>query len=138
MRKGAALPAVLFVIALASALAVGGVYVTRQLATGGRYVTRAWTLQSEAELALVDAVASWDSTLRADQLVGAVAIMPENDGEQIRTAAWITRFSTTGYWLVAESRFLREALPSRRIGLLVTTRGGRPAVVRLRGWSDLP
>jgi hypothetical protein len=137
-ERGAALPAVLFALAVASALAVGGVYVARQLAASGRHAQRAVLLQAAAEMALVDAVVDWDSAGRADQALGASAEIAPSETPAIRTERWITRYNSTGYWIVAESGFRQGTPLKRRAGVLVSASGGAPEAAKLRAWSELP
>jgi hypothetical protein len=138
MNRGAALPIVLFALAMASALSVGGAYVTRQLAATARAAQRGAESEPMAERALVEAATSWDSVARAHQPVGAVASLPASSMNGVRTDAWITRISESAYWLVAESTADLRPVLRRRIGLLIRTSGGVPALVLERAWSELP
>jgi hypothetical protein len=138
MRRGAALPLVLFAMALVSALAVGGTYVTRQFAASVRTAQRHAELEPAAEQALAQAIVTWDSAARATQLVGTVASLPTTDVAGVRTEAWITRTTATTYWLVAEAS--GEARPAlrRRIGVVVRVAEEVPGLVSHRAWSELP
>src|SRR5687767_10468114 len=102
MKRGAALPGVLFALVMTSALTVGGAYVARQLAASARFGLRGAELQSNAEASLVSAIVAWDST-RATQPVGSVAAVTLERTVPIRTEVWITRASPTLYWLVSEA-----------------------------------
>lgn len=138
MRRGAALPVVLFVLAISSALAVGGAYASRQLASSARASNRGASLEPAAERALVNVVAGWDSASRADQLVGTTEIVAVTPASSVRTRAWITRTTERTYWLVAESSIPGKPMLRLRLGLLVRVAGGLPMPVPLRSWSALP
>jgi hypothetical protein len=138
MRRAAAIPMVLFALAMGSALAVGGAYVTRQLAAAARAAQRGAQLEPMSERALVEAVVSWDSVTRANQPVGTVASLPASSTDGVRTSAWITRISQSAYWLVAESTADTRPVLRRRIGLLIRASNGAPAPVSERAWSELP
>ena len=129
---------VLFALAMASALAVGGGYVTRQLAASARAMQRGAESEPMSERALVEAAASWDSAARANQPVGTAASFPATSTDGVRTNAWITRISPSAYWLVAESTADIRPVLRRRIGLLIRVSHGVPAPVPERAWSELP
>ena len=138
MRRAAALPFVLFVLALTSALAVSGSFVARQLAASANASQRGAELEPMCERALVDALAQWDSVARAEQIIGSVANLSESEAHGIRTNAWITRIGENTFWLVAES--IRDARPPmrRRIGVLVRLSDDSPRLVAERAWSEFP
>lgn len=138
MRRAAALPVVLFAMTMASALAVGGTYVTRQLAASARAAQRGGELEPSAERALVEAIVSWDSTARSEQVVGTVVAIPTATSGSVRTDAWITRASENTYWVVAEARGDIRPPLRRRLGALVRVSGGRPTLAPQRAWSELP
>ena len=138
MRHGAALPVVLFVLAISSALAVGGAYATRQLASSARAASRGASREPEAERALVNIVAGWDSAGRADQLVGTTEIVAGSPASSGGTRAWITRTTERTYWLVAESSVSGKPMLHRRLGLLARVTDGLPTAVPLRSWTELP
>jgi hypothetical protein len=137
MRSGAALPAVLFAVAMTSALAVGGAYVARQLAASARFGQRGAELQTNAEASLVNTIATWDSA-RAGQQVGIEVPVTVQQAAAIRTDLWITRTGPTLYWLVAEASSGVKPVLRRRIGVLVSVANGTPRLVSDRAWSDLP
>lgn len=138
MTRGAALPVVLFALAISSALAVGGAYAARQLAASARASQRGLELEPTAERAIVDAVAAWDSAARADQPVGVSVALSASSTSLLLTRAWVTRTTTRTYWLVAESRTAGNPMLRRRLGLLVRIAEGHPVPVPLRSWSELP
>lgn len=138
MKKAAALPAVLFALAITSALAVGGAYVSRQLAASVGLSHRSLELRPVAEIALIDHLVAWDSAARADQPVGSVVSFPTSSASFVQTEVWITRASTSLYWLVAEVSHSSKPVLRRRVGILVRVSGGPPALVPDRAWSELP
>jgi hypothetical protein len=138
MKTAAALPAVLLALALTAALAVGGVHVTRQLAAAGSYAERGTHLEPTAQGALVEVVVSWDSGQRQAQQIGEPAAVLQWDDRGIRTQAWVTRFTPTAYWVVAESGTGARPRLRRRVSVLVHTVKGVPRPVRYRAWSELP
>lgn len=138
MSPGFALPLVLFAISISSALAVGGAYVTRQFAGSARAGNRALELEGAAERALVQAVASWDSSARESQPIGSVVSLPADGGGVVEIGLWVTRTTTHDFWLVGESSGGTKPLLRRRLGVLIRLDSGRPLVVSRRAWSDLP
>ena len=138
MSRGLTLPVVLFALAMTSALAVGGAYVTRQLASVASTEERGALLAPSCEGALVDAIASWDSVARAQQPVGAVAPLASSSAPHLTTTAWITRISSSAYWLVAESVDDRPPRLRRRTGVVVRVTNGAPNPVPMRAWHELP
>lgn len=138
MNRGAALPMVLLSLGIVGALAVGGAYVTRQFAGDSRIAQRAVELEPHAERVLVDAVASWDTTARGYHATGVTVEVPQPDLPGVSTRLWITRASSTVYWLVAEATGLGKPLLRRRLGMIVALRGGVVAPVATRAWSELP
>jgi hypothetical protein len=138
MRTGAALPAVLFALAITGALAIGGVYVTRQLAAAARYSERGALIEPAAAWGLADVIANWDSTLRRTQPFGEPAPVLRREREGIRTEAWVTRFSSTAYWIVAESEVVIDPALRRRVSVLVHVADSVPRPVPHRAWSELP
>jgi len=138
MKRGTSLPVVLFALAMTSALAVGVAFVTRQLARVTAIDERGALLEPLCEGALVDAVASWDTVARAQQPVGAAAEWPQSATLHVRTNTWITRISSSSYWLVAESIDDRQPTLRRRIGIAVRMTNGAPGLVPERAWVELP
>lgn len=138
MKRGAALPAVLLAMTMASALAVGGAYLSRQHAAAARLANRSGMLQPSAETALIDALASWDSAARADQPVGSVRALSIVSGTTFPTEVWITRASQRLYWLVAEAVSASRPTLRRRLGVLVTDSSGVVRLVPRPAWAELP
>jgi hypothetical protein len=138
MRAGFALPTVLFVLAMTSALVVAGAFATRQLAATGLTEERSAALETAVEDALSAAVVGWDSVARSAQLVGTVEHLTANSVVGIQADTWITRIGPQRYWLVAESR--TDARPSlrRRIGLILNVSRGVAVASSERAWSELP
>jgi predicted anti-sigma-YlaC factor YlaD len=129
VRRGAALPSVLLTVALTSALAVGSVYVSRQLIAGARLTTGALQLQPELESALANAMATWDSSARASQPIGSTVALAD---------AWVTRLAENLYLIVAEASRARAPVLRRRSGVLTTTYGGAARPVPDRAFFELP
>jgi len=138
VKRGAALPMVLFSIAIGSAMVVGGAYVTRQLAAGSMTAQRGALLDPLAEGALVGALAAWDSTERASQPLGVTVRLPSVSVPGAFASAWITRLTDQTWWLVGEATVLHKPLMRRRLGLLVLVAEGAPAAVQSRAWAELP
>lgn len=139
MMRGAALPVVLFALAISTALSVGGLYVTRQLARSAAAVELGREAELAAEGALVSAVSAWDSAALTNQPIGATSQRSSTlSTPQLHVAVWITRISTPGYWIVAEAKSVSKPLYYKRLGVVVTTRGGRPRPILLRAWAELP
>jgi hypothetical protein len=137
-RLAAALPVVLFALTMASALAVGGAYISRNAAASARLFQRATELHPPAETALVNAVVAWDSAARAAQPVGSTTAIAPTDTSSASAEVWITRATVSTYWLVAESRLDLRPKLRRRVGLMVGVRTGRPVPVPQRPWAQLP
>lgn len=137
MRQGAALPAVLLALTFTSAIAVGGAFVARQHASAARFADRGSELQPMAELALVEAIARWDSVARTAQPIGSITALPLEPATP-RTNVWITRATPRLYWLVAEASSGPRPVLRRRIGVLVRDSSGTPQVIPLVAWAELP
>jgi len=138
MKRGAALPTMLLVIAMTSALAVGGAYAARQLASNARNAERGADLEPIAESALVRAVAAWDSVVRGSQPIGQTAELPTTSPTGVRVEVWITRLDNDLYWLVAVACGPVRPRLARRLGLAVRITNGAPTPVSQRSWSELP
>ena len=138
MKPGAALPAVLLAITMASALAVGGAFVSRQYAAAARLSQHGSDLLPAADAALVEVIAAWDSAARRSQPVGTVMAFPAGHPSSTRLAVWITRASPQLYWLVAEVSSDSRPVLRRRIGVLVRDSAGIAKTIAWRGWAELP
>lgn len=138
MRQGAALPAVLLALTMTSALAVGGAFVARQQAAAARFSGSGEALLPAAEMALVQALASWDLAARDSQLIGMSVRLTAVSGRVPTTDLWITRAGPTLFWIVVEARTIVEPVLRRRIGVLVEVSGDTAEMIPLRGWTDLP
>lgn len=134
MTRGTALPATLFAMAITSALAVGGLYVSRRHAATMSESNAALELRGRAERAAIEVVIHWDSAARAVQPVGVTEELSAPAG----TSSWITRTGELEYLLVAESRTARRPALYHRIGLSVVMWGGRPRLPFPRAWTQLP
>ena len=127
---------VLFTLAIAGALTVGGAFVSRQLAVSAHVLQRGSRLASVPERLVVQALAGWDSLARHGQPIGSTSVLVGGEGGQDRL--WVTRLSTHAYWIVSESRDVGKPNIFRRLGAVVALDSiGRPRVP-LRGWIELP
>jgi uncharacterized protein HemX len=139
MKRGAALPVVLFALAICTGLAVGGLYVTRQLARATSATQRGRDLEHVAEGALANALVGWDSSAHAAQAVGLAVERPSTlSTSAVRATVWTTRISEREYWLVAEAETVDKPLLHRRLGLLVSVNEERASPLHARAWSELP
>jgi hypothetical protein len=138
MKRGIALPTMVLVLAMTSALAVSGSFVARQMAANVRVRERAAALGPLAESALVEAAATWDSTARAGQETGATVPLTSAAVGAIRVGLWVTRLSADVYWLVAEARQETRPRIGRRLGVVLRVINGIPTPVAERAWSELP
>ncbi|HJQ19805.1 MAG TPA: hypothetical protein VJ867_05600 [Gemmatimonadaceae bacterium] len=138
MKPGAALPMMLFVLAMTSALAVSGAFVARQMAATARVVETGATLETPADDAITSAIAAWDSVGRTDQAVGETVLLASEHRGDIELDTWATRLAPLTYWLVAEARRSVRPRLSRRVHLLVAITNGALSPVSERSWSELP
>ena len=138
LRSGAALAAVLFLMALTSALVVAGVYASRSLAASTRFHRTASAAEEPAERALMAIVAQWDSAGRANQAPGTEVSMPQTVIDSVTVASWITRLSAGTWWLVAETTPGTGTDFARRIGLLVHGSVSIVDAVPGAAWVQLP
>jgi hypothetical protein len=137
-RRGVALPAVLFAIALTSALVVGGVYTARTSHTRARLAKSASELQSPIERVLVDLVAAWDTAGRAAMPTAVVAVEPTTSPDGVAVAVQVTRLNEYTYWIFAEATSPTPRGIRSRIGLLVRSAEGRIRPVSGPAWIRLP
>ena len=138
LRSAAALPAVLFAMALTSALVVGGVYAARTMAS------RAWLTKSAAELpasterVLVDVVADWDTAGLAAMPIGAVVVESPVAVDGVLVSVRVTRLNQYTYWMVAEAAGPISRRIESRLGLLARSAEGRIRPVDGPAWTRLP
>jgi hypothetical protein len=137
VKRGSALPVALYALALISALVVGTSFVTRRLASSARLSERGAILAPEAEELVAAAVAGWDSSARSAQAIGSTQTAGRTSGGE-GGQAWVTRLSPSIYWVVGLAESRQPPGLRRRLGLLVTTQSGTPALVSGRAWGDLP
>jgi hypothetical protein len=128
----------ILVLAMTSALAVGGAFVARQVAANARVLERGATLEPLAESALVAAVAAWDSVARDEQVIGSSVSGTTTNAESADCQLAITRLTASLYWLVAEAQTTSRPRLRRRLGLLVRVTAGVPQAVPQRAWAELP
>lgn len=134
MTRGSALPATLFALAITSAMAVGGLYVSRRHSMTVSESNAALELRPLAERVAIDAVVHWDSAARAIQPVGVTNALSGAVG----TNGWITRTRELEYLVVAEARTTRRPVLYHRIGLSVVVSEGLPQLPFPRAWTQLP
>ena len=134
MNPGAALPATLFALAMTSAMAVGGLYVARRHAASSLETNAALALRPSAERAAIGAIASWDSSARADQPTGTTTTL--FDAPDL--GLWITRTGELEYVVVAEARTSARPALYHRVALSVVVTEGRPRLPFPRAWALLP
>lgn len=137
-RPAAALPAVLFAMALTSALVIGGVHAARTLVTRARLGTSATGLQSPVEGVLVELVARWDTAGRAAMAIGAVVVERHTAEDGVPVVARITRLNQHTYWLVAEASSETSHGMRSRLGLLVRAAERGIGPVPGPAWTWLP
>lgn len=134
VRRGAALAATLFALAITSAMAVGGAYVARRHSASTMSATVAASLRPRAENAAIDAFVSWDSVARAQQPVGSTVTLDST----IESGLWVTRTTDLDYLIVSESRTRTRPFFYHRIGLSIVLEAGRPRLPFPRAWTLLP
>ena len=138
MTRGAALPSVLLLMAIGSALVVGGAYVSRRMADSSATSKRGLALEPAAEAAIISVLADWDSASRAAQPVGATSgILPVTITDA-QTNVWLTRLSVRTWWVVAEAEASGKPMLVRRLAALVDWLPGTSPRVPVRGWAELP
>lgn len=133
MPRGSALPSVLFTVALIGVSVVGGVFAARSSTAAARLERLALDVDWRAEAALMQTLATWDSTTRLTQAVGATQVEAISD-----VAVRITRLGPALYVCIAE--FVSPVAPRvrRRMSVLVITDTGGAHPLRDRGWTVLP
>ena len=137
-RGGTALVVVLFVVALTSALVVGGAYAGRSMAASARFSRTGSSMESPAARALVRLVARWDTAARNAQAPGAEVAAPLEVIDGVGVTGWITRLSGGTWWLVVETADHDDPGFDRRIGLLVHDSAGVVSADRGPAWAQLP
>lgn len=137
-RHGMALPAVLFAIALTSALVVGGLYAVRTLVLSGRSALIAWSVDGSLEHGLLSAAADQDSATWLAQPVGTTIERPEQGIDGVSVASWVTRTSENTWWLVAEGTAGTHPRVRRRLGLIVHRFQGETRPVSGPAWVAVP
>lgn len=134
MKRGAALPATLFALALTSAMAVGGLYVSRRHLASAIESGVSAALLPAAERAAIMTVADWDSLARSRQPIG----LTEPLGGTAEAAVWVTRTTEFEYLIVAEAMSRSRPTLHHRIALSVVVSGGAPRLPFPRAWAQLP
>lgn len=138
LRVGVALPAVLFSMALTSALVVGGVYAARQQGSAARLSRSATELRGPLEQVLVGKVTAWDTAGRSALVVGAVIVESPVRFEGVSVTTWIRRLNEHTYLLVAEAATASSYGIQSRLGLLVHAHEGQIRPVPEAAWMRIP
>lgn len=137
-RCGVALPAVLFAVALTSALVVAGAYAARTSNARARLARTATELQAPVERALIDLVVGWDTTVRAAMPIGTTSPEPTRMIEGVSVASWITRLNVYTWWVIAEGASSAAPSSRSRMGVLIRAGDGRIFPVSGPAWTRLP
>lgn len=137
-RVGVALPAVLFSMALTSALVVGGVYAARQQGAAARLARSATELSGPLEQVLVGKVTAWDTAGRSALVIGAVIADSPVRLEGVSVTTRVRRLNQHTYWLVAEAAAASSYGIQSRLGLLVHAREGQIRPVPEAAWMRIP
>jgi len=137
-RVGVALPAVLFSMALTSALVVGGVYAARQQGAAARLARSATELSGPLEQVLVGKVTAWDTAGRSALVIGAVIADSPVRLEGVSVTTRVRRLNQHTYWLVAEAAAASSYGIQSRLGLLVHANEGQIRPVPDAAWMRIP
>lgn len=138
MKRAFALPAVLYAMAMASAIAVGGLYVTRRMHSGERLTERGSRLDAVAERVVVDAVAAWNGSARQAQLVGSESELSSGHDGAVRVSVRALKAGDRVFWLVSDASDELQPQMRRRVGLLVRMVDSVAFPVPHRPWLDIP
>jgi hypothetical protein len=134
VKRGAALPATLFALTMTSAMAVGGLYVSRRHLASTNESSVSSALLPAAERAVVSAVADWDSLARAQQPIGITEALAGT----AEASVWATRTTEFEYLIVAEAVSRSRPTLHHRVALSVVVSGGAPRLPFPRAWAQLP
>lgn len=137
-RQAAALLAVLIALGIASALVIGGAYVTRQLASAAATSQRGDALEGYAEEAVIRALEGWSPSDRSTQSVGSTAEVGSTTSGQLAVTATVTRVGTRTYWVVGIAESRAKPLLRRRLGVVVLADSAGWSPAPDRAWSELP
>jgi hypothetical protein len=138
MRPATAVPIAIFALAMIALLVIGTSFVTRRLSADAHLAEQSAALAPVAEQAIIEAIAGWDSVARAAQPVGASSVLADGLADGGARTVSATRLSPSLYWVVGAASSGSPTVLKRRVGVLVTTRTGAPALVSGRAWGDLP
>jgi hypothetical protein len=132
-RAGAALAAVLFIMAMAAALVVGAAYTARSAVASVRLGSRAGDTEAYTERALMAVIANWDTTARRGQPIGSSVQLLES-GVPVR----ITRLGAGLYLAMGEAQQDFPHPLRRRMAVLIREDSTGAAPLADRGWALLP
>jgi hypothetical protein len=136
--RAAALPAVLFAMALVSALVVGSVHTARTLRKSARQSHRATALRWPVERVLVDLIAHWDTAGRTAMPIGGVVLEAPTAWEGVPVRVSVTRLNEHVYWMVAEADDSASPHVWSRLGVLVEAQKHQIRLVAGPAWTQLP
>ena len=123
MRRGIVLLAALVALGVVGTMLIAGYYAARAAQERGAAAARTTQLSAEADGAVADLVAAWDSAARFRQWPGAsheLALQPVDPGASGR--AWITRLSRDLYWINVHVADVADSALAGRAGALVLVR----------------
>jgi hypothetical protein len=126
-RVGAALAAVLFIMAMAAALVVGAAYTARSAVASVRLGSRAGDTEAHTERALMAVIANWDTTARRGQPIGSSV-------QLLR----ITRLGAGLYLAMGEAQQDFPHPLRRRMAVLIREDSSGASPLADRGWALLP
>lgn len=136
-KNGAALPAVLMALAISSALAIGGAYVSRRAAATTRSRITLERLSDAVEISIGSMVASWDTSAWSKQ-PQALTVSDSVFTVEVETGTWVTRLTNSTYWVAGESCRRESPRICRRQVTVVVAISGSPIIAYGQPWSDLP
>jgi hypothetical protein len=134
VKRGAALLATLFALAITSAMAVGGLYVSRRHLASASESSVSSALLPASERAVILTVVDWDSLARSQQPIG----LTEALAGTAQASVWVTRTTESEYLIVAEAVSQSRPTLHHRIALSVVVSGGAPRLPFPRAWAQLP
>jgi hypothetical protein len=136
-KAGAALPSVLMALAISSALAVGGAFVSRRAVSAVRNGITLNRLSDATEISIGAIVASLDSSAINRQQVGQTLSDSSRTAES-QTGTWVTRITHSSFWVVGESCRIPVPRVCRRQALVLSIVSTDSVMTYSSIWVDLP
>ena len=136
-KAGAALPSVLMALAISSALAVGGAFVSRRAVGAVRNGITLNRLSDATEVLIGAMVASLDSTAISHQQVGQT-LSDSSRTPETQTGTWVTRITHSSFWVVGESCRITLPRVCRRQGLVLFAVSTDSSMTYRSNLVDLP